>query len=226
MADEITPVDSNEITDTRFIRTTDQVLGDPPGTTGTLSGPINVALQKIINSLLYLKNRIDGLNLTAPNASTTQRGIVELATLAEARAGTDTQRATTPAGVAAAITEVSVDDATISTRGIVELATLAEARAGTDTVRAMTSAGTRAAIDNRVPNATTSTRGKIEIASTAEAEGLANDQVAMTPAKTLRAIEASDAVMSEDVENIVERTQAQHDADSNPDSNTAYFIVG
>ena len=61
MADEITPVDSNQIENTRFIRTTDQVLGDPPGTVGELAGPINVTLQKISNSLLYLKNRVDGL---------------------------------------------------------------------------------------------------------------------------------------------------------------------
>ena len=58
MADEITPSDSNEITDTQFILTTDNVQGDPPGTTGTLTGPINVALQKIVNTLLYLKNRV------------------------------------------------------------------------------------------------------------------------------------------------------------------------
>lgn len=225
MADEITPVDSNEITGTRFIRTTDQVLGDPPGTTGTLAGPINVILQKIINTLLYLKNRVEGLNLTAPNASTTQRGIVELATLAEARAGTDTQRAVTPAGVAAAITEVSVDAATISTAGIVELATNAEARAGTDNTRAMTSRNVREAIDDRVPNATTSTRGKIEISSAAEADGLANDVTAMTPAKTLRAIEASDAVMSEDVTDMEQITQAEYDA-LTPNTNIVYFVVG
>ena len=225
MADEITPVDSNQIENTRFIRTTDQVLGDPPGTVGELAGPINVTLQKISNSLLYLKNRIDGLNLTAPNASTTQRGIVELATLAEVRAGTDTQRAVTVAGVAAAISEVSVDAATISTAGIVELATLAEARTGTDTVRVPTVRGVHEAINHLVPNATTSTRGKIEVASVAEAEGLVNDQVAMTPAKTSRAIEASDAVMSEDVTDMVNLTEAEYDA-LTPDANTLYLIVG
>ncbi|ATN93665.1 hypothetical protein SEA_SCAP1_16 [Streptomyces phage Scap1] len=40
---------------------------------------------------------------TGPFASTTQQGLVELATTAEAAAGTDTQRAVTPAGVAAAM---------------------------------------------------------------------------------------------------------------------------
>lgn len=40
--------------------------------------------------------------VTVPDASTTVKGIVELATVAEAQAGTDTVRAVTPAGVAAA----------------------------------------------------------------------------------------------------------------------------
>ena len=89
MANEITAADSNQITNTQFILTTDNVQGDPPGTTGALTGPINVALQKIVNTLLYLKNRVDNINVTASNASTTARGIIEIATLAEARAGTD-----------------------------------------------------------------------------------------------------------------------------------------
>ena len=69
MADEIIPVDSDETTDTQFIRTTDAVQGDPPGTTGVLTGPVNVALQKVMNTLLYLKTRLDNLNLTVNNAS-------------------------------------------------------------------------------------------------------------------------------------------------------------
>lgn len=45
-------------------------------------------------------------NYTPPDASTTVKGIVELATTAEATTGTDTTRAVTPAGVAAAIAGV------------------------------------------------------------------------------------------------------------------------
>ena len=82
MADNITPQDQfEEIIE--FIRTTDKVLGDPPGTTGVLSGPINKVLQKIANSLLNLKTRLDGLNITVPNASTTVKGIAELITKIE-----------------------------------------------------------------------------------------------------------------------------------------------
>ena len=82
MPDNITPVDQFE-QDIEFIRTTDKVLGDPPGTQGALSGPINKVLQKIANSLLNLKTRLDGLNITVPNASTTTKGIAELITKTE-----------------------------------------------------------------------------------------------------------------------------------------------
>jgi hypothetical protein len=44
-----------------------------------------------------------------PNATTTKRGIVELATNTEASAGTDTVRAVTPAGLAAAIAALAID---------------------------------------------------------------------------------------------------------------------
>lgn len=44
-----------------------------------------------------------GEGTPVPDASTTVKGIVELATVAEAEAGTDTARAVTPEGVAAAI---------------------------------------------------------------------------------------------------------------------------
>ena len=162
MADEITPVDSDETTDTQFIRTTDAVQGDPPGTTGVLTGPVNVALQKVMNTLLYLKNRLDNLNLTVNNASSTQRGIVELATPDEVETGTDDQRATTPEGVAQAIAAgtSAAPNASTTVRGIAELATLAESRTGTDSVRTVTPAGTRAAIDNRCTDCERKHRGQ------------------------------------------------------------------
>lgn len=70
-------------------------------------------------------------------ATLTQQGIVELATSAETIAGTDTDRAVTPAGL---VTLTATD----ARRGLVELATAAEARAGTDTTRAITPATLRA----------------------------------------------------------------------------------
>ena len=109
----------------------------------------------------------------AVDATETVKGIVELATTAEATAGTDTVRAVTPAGVKAHVdaATVTVADATTSTKGIVqltnhlggtataptvrnatdtvtgivELATNAETITGTDTARAVTPAGVKAA---------------------------------------------------------------------------------
>lgn len=67
----------------------------------------------------------------APDATAAIKGLVELATNAEAVAGTDTTRAVTPAGLAAAITAAAPGDATTTTSGVVKLGTTAEIVAGT-----------------------------------------------------------------------------------------------
>lgn len=71
-------------------------------------------------------------------ATTTKHGIIEIATNAEVQAGTDTERAVTPAGLSARI-------ATTSRTGLAELATNAEAIAGTDSSRVVTPAAMVAA---------------------------------------------------------------------------------
>src|SRR5690606_3626162 len=73
-------------------------------------------------------------------ATETRTGLVELATTAEAVAGTDTVRAVTPAGVAAAVSGFSVPSASETVQGKIELATLAEVKTASDTVRAVTPA--------------------------------------------------------------------------------------
>ena len=83
---------------------------------------------------------------TLPNASTTQKGIVELADDAEAKKGTDAARAVTPKALKAATDALSVPDATTSQKGVVELATGDEAKAGTDTAKAVTPAGLKAGV--------------------------------------------------------------------------------
>ena len=110
----------------------------------------------------------------APVASETVAGIVELATPAETAAGEDGVRATTPAGVKAALDAKAASDmstyvaqanltvtpgasvsgsntgdepaASTTVKGVVKLATTAEATTGTDTTRAVTPAGVAAAI--------------------------------------------------------------------------------
>lgn len=67
------------------------------------------------------------------NATETARGVIELATSTEVIAGTDIERAITPAGLQA--------KTSLTTRkGIVELATDAETQAGVDNARAITPA--------------------------------------------------------------------------------------
>lgn len=66
-----------------------------------------------------------------PDATTSVKGIVELATNAETQAGTDSTRAVTPAGL-------SARSATTGRTGIAELATQAEVNAGTDNTRIVT----------------------------------------------------------------------------------------
>ncbi len=104
-------------------------------------------------------NISDANILSGEDASATNKGIVELATNAETTTGTDTTRAVTPAGVAAALSAgggtsysagegidisgsnvVSGEDATTTNKGIIRLATTTERDAGSNVPAAMTPA--------------------------------------------------------------------------------------
>ena len=99
------------------------------------------------SSLVAAINETKAGNAGSPaDASTTTKGIIEIATLAEVTTGTDTTRAVTPQGVKQEIDLVKVDAST-TTKGLVELATLAEVTAGTDTTRAVTPEGVKQAFD-------------------------------------------------------------------------------
>lgn len=76
---------------------------------------------------------------SVPIASTTVQGIVELATTSEATTGTDTTRAVTPAGLAAAVGTL-VPDSSTTVKGKIRLSTSIEAIAGTDATKAITPA--------------------------------------------------------------------------------------
>lgn len=79
-----------------------------------------------------------------PDATTTVKGVVELATDSETVTGTDSTKAVTPLSLAAVV-------ASTTAKGLVELATTAEATTGTDTVRAVTPAGLTAVADTKQP---------------------------------------------------------------------------
>jgi hypothetical protein len=123
------------------------------------------------------KNKVAAALTSVPDASTSAKGIIQLATGAEVTAGTDTAKAVVPATlkteldkkvdkvagkglstndyttneknkVAAALT--SVPDASTSTKGIIQLATGAEVTAGTDTAKAVVPATLKTELDKKV----------------------------------------------------------------------------
>ena len=111
-----------------------------------------------------------------PNASETQRGILALATGAEATEGLDDTKAITAAGLASAIPVLSgsVSNASEAVRGIIELANQTEANALSDLVRAIA--------PGRLPLGSTSQRGLLETATTTEARTGTDGIRAVTPA--------------------------------------------
>jgi len=110
-----------------------------------------------------------GYELTARAASETATGFVELATNAEVTAGTDTERAITPAGL-------QQKTATETALGIIELATNAEVTTGSDTTRAVTPAGLHQ------KTASETAIGLIELATNAEVTTGTDTARAVTPA--------------------------------------------
>lgn len=91
-------------------------------------------------------------SVLAIEAGTGKKGLVELATEAEAKAGTDATKVMTPATVKAAF-EDSFASATEEQRGTVRLATSDEAKAGTDETTAVSPATMKAAVDDRAASA-------------------------------------------------------------------------
>ena len=115
--------------------------------------------------------------LGAAQASTSGPGIVELATIAETVAGTRTDVATTPAGVAA-VAIAGAPDASSTQKGIIEIATNSEAAAA--------SSGTLALVPSNLPSVfaaapaiggTTPAAGAFTTLSASGAFSLSGDQV-------------------------------------------------
>ena len=144
------------------------------GTNAVLPGATTTAAGLLIGTD---KAKVDRIK----DASESDKGFVELATTTEATTGTDTERAVTPAGLAA-----RTPDASASAKGLVELATTDEASTGTDTERAVTPAGLAA----RTPDATDSVKGLVELADQTEADTGTDTTKAMTAALVKRLVDA------------------------------------
>ena len=124
---------------------------------------------------------IYGPGKTYASATTSLKGIVELATTAEAATATDTTRAVTPAGLAAFLA-ANLLAATTSAAGKVELATTTEAATATDTTRAVTPAGLASFLAAKLLMASETVAGKVELATTAETQAGTDTTRAVTPA--------------------------------------------
>lgn len=104
-----------------------------------------------------------------PQATQTVKGVAELATTAEAQAGTDDERIITPK-------KLQDVTATETRKGVIELATDAEVLTGTDAERAVTPAGLAAR------TSTETRRGIIELATSSEVIAGTDTERAVTPA--------------------------------------------
>lgn len=153
-------------------------------------------------------------------ATTTNAGVIEIATDAEVQAGEATQLALTPANIKALT-------ATANRAGIVKLASAAQTIAATSASVATTPAGVKAAFDDRLADdattisgtstekvvtpaglsartATTARKGIIELATEAEAKAGTDSSRAITPATLKATIEDNVKNASETVKGIVE----------------------
>ena len=126
----------------RIIDFTDPVLGLRAGETldDHTASPYNWALLGLFLRDIFLEDKINNIDVpdSVADATTTLRGIIELATVAEAIGLSDQFRAITPHLLGEALRGVNAQ-ATMSRRGTAEITTQAEARSGTDNERIMTS---------------------------------------------------------------------------------------
>lgn len=127
----------------------------------------------------YVTARLAGVTVSVPDASTTVKGIIEIATNAEAIALTDTVRAIVPSALGAVETSRGwvTPQATTAVVGKTRYATGAEALAGTVTDAAVTPSALAAG----VPAATTSVAGRSRYATLAETNAQAVSNAAVTP---------------------------------------------
>ncbi|MEG0966713.1 MAG: hypothetical protein RSG92_15195 [Pseudomonas sp.] len=129
-------------------------------------------------------SRVDN-NTTAPAAGANWAlEVFEVATNAQAIAGTDPALIITPPGLKAALdaSVAVVPDATEAVKGIQRNATQAEANAGVLDTATMTPIKTAGAITQQVPTATTAVAGRSRLATQAEVNSAAAGALVVTPA--------------------------------------------
>lgn len=140
---------------------------------------------------------------SVPDASSTVKGLVELATNAETITGTDATRAVTPESLLAS-GATHVPDASTTIKGKVELATNLEATTGADTTRAVTPSNLATVAGTFVPSASLTVQGKVELATDVEATTGTDTSRAITPANLAAAVATHIPVASTTVQGKIE----------------------
>ena len=143
-----------------------------PAATGRNSAVLFARSYNAMQGIVYQNSMADWLGRATADAV----GLIELASAAEATAGTNEVNAMTPKLVA----DLLPADASESVRGIVELANDAEADAGTDSERVMTPEQVKRRID-AIPRATGTQVGQTRLSTLAEAQGLSDATTAISP---------------------------------------------
>lgn len=128
-----------------------------------------IAADLVITGLPAGSVTVGDVTFDYPQATETVKGVAEIATTAEAQAGTDDERFLTPA-------KLQDVTSTETRKGVVELATSTETIQGSDAQRAVTPAGLASL------TATDTRRGLVELATDAETIAGVDNQRAVTPA--------------------------------------------
>jgi len=139
-------------------------------------------------AFLTLANQA-GLMTLIQAASETVQGKVELATATETQTGTDTARATHPAGVKSAI-DAAISTASGNYQPVDSDLTAIAGLATTTYGRTLLTLADQAALMGLVASATTTAQGKVELATTAEATAGTDTTRAITAAGLKSAIDA------------------------------------
>ena len=128
-----------------------------------------IAADLVITGLPAGSVTVGDIEFDYPPATETVKGVAEIATTAEAQAGTDDTRILTPA-------KLQDVTATTTRKGVVELANNTETQDGTDTARAVTPAGLASL------TATSARAGLVELSTDAEVQAGTDTDRAVTPA--------------------------------------------
>jgi hypothetical protein len=127
-----------------------------------------IAADLVITGLPAGSVTVGDIEFDYPPATESVKGVAEIATTAEAQAGSDDTRILTPA-------KLQDVTATTTRKGVVELATNTETQDGTDTARAVTPAGLASL------TATSARAGLVELSTDAEVQAGTDSDRAVTP---------------------------------------------